>query len=272
MTSQPPASPPPRAHTAHIRIRDAGHGYDVFGMHPRAVAKVRARMSWIYQHYFRVRSYGAHNIPASGPAILAANHSGTLPIDGMMLYLDVIEHTEPTRVPRAVVDRFVPRLPFIGTMFARAGVVCGTRSNFHRLLDDGELLMVFPEGTPGVSKRFRDRYRLQPWRVGHVELAIRHRAPIIPIAIIGAEEQWPTLLRIDGIHLFGVPHLPVPATPVPLPVRYHIHYGAPIDVHEGLSPEAADDPDITSAIAARIAASVQSLIERGLAQRTGIFR
>lgn len=252
------------------RFRDAGHGYDLFGLEPNTVAASTALVRLLYRNYFRVKSYDAQNIPAQGSAILAANHSGTLPIDGAMLYMDVIEHTHPPRIPRALADFFVPLLPFVGTWFSRMGTVNGARRNMRHLLRHGELIMVFPEGTPGIGKPFRDRYQLQTWRVGHAELAIRYGAPVIPVAIIGAEEQWPLLTRIDGFKLFGAPYLPVPMVPFPLPVRYHIHYGEPI--HFDLPPKAADDPDAVDEAALVVKAAVQTLIDDGLRQREGVFK
>ncbi|MCG8416648.1 MAG: acyltransferase family protein [Proteobacteria bacterium] len=262
----------PRLDPNDIKFRDAGHGYDIFGLNPRTVAAATRIAGLLYDHYFRVTSHGAHHIPAGGSAILAANHSGTLPLDAAMLYIDVLTHTDPPRVPRALLDVFVPRFPFVGAFFARVGGVGGTRRNCRRLLQDGELIMVFPEGAPGIAKTFNHRYELQPWRVGHAELAIEYRVPVIPVAIIGAEEQWPLIARIDRFKVFGAPYLPIPATPLPLPAHYHIHYGEPIALHEDYSRPDPDDPEIVAAAAARVESAVQVLIERGLRERKGIFR
>jgi 1-acyl-sn-glycerol-3-phosphate acyltransferase len=252
------------------RFRDAGHGYDAFGLDPHSIAATVGVVRLIYRNYFRVRSYGAQNIPAQGSAILAANHSGTLPFDGAMLYTDILEHTDPPRIPRVLADFFVTLLPFIGTWFSRVGIVNGARRNLRHLLRHGELIMVFPEGTPGIGKPFRDRYQLQKWRVGHAELAIRYGVPVVPVALIGAEEQWPLFTRIEGFRMFGAPYLPIPMVPFPLPVRYHIHYGAPI--HFDLPPESADDPDAVDDAALQVKAAVQALIDDGLRQRKGVFR
>ena len=255
-----------------LRWQDAGHGYDRLGMHPDWVRASVAAARPFYDLYFRVTSHDIANVPTSGPVILAANHSGTLPLDGAMLYTDLVQGLDPPRVPRIVADTFVPMLPFVFTLFSRIGVVAGNRATVHRLLDDGELLVVFPEGTPGIGKPYRDRYRLAEWRVGHAELALAHSAPIVPVAIIGAEEQWPQLARINSIKLFGAPYLPVPATPLPLPVHYHIWYGAPIHLHELCAPEAVDDPRIAEEAAAIVKGAVETLIARGLEERKGIFR
>lgn len=250
-----------------LELDDAGHGYDVFGAHRAGAALGHVVTAPLYQGWFRVDSEGADRIPADGPVIVAANHSGTLPFDAMMLYADLLRETD--RLPRAIADRFVAGLPWVGLLFARAGVVGGSRRNMERLLGRGELVLVHPEGVPGISKRFSERYQLQTWRVGHAELAIRFGAAVVPTAIVGAEEQMPQIARLP-ISLFGAPFLPIAATPFPLPVRYHIRYGDPIRFDD--PPEAADDPDVVQAAAARVGTAVQSLIDRTLETRRGIFR
>jgi 1-acyl-sn-glycerol-3-phosphate acyltransferase len=259
-----------RARLARLHYADAGHGYDAFGLHPDVVAFGEALVAPLYDRYFRVRSKGHEHIPTTGPAVLAGNHSGAIPTDAMMVWLDVLRKMEPPRVARSVADHFVPTLPFVGTLFSRGGMVGGSRGNARTLLETGELLVIFPEGVPGISKHFRDRYQLQDWRVGHAELAIRHGAPVVPFAVVGAEEQMPQIGRIP-IPLFGAPFIPVTISPVPLPVRYHIRYGAPIPTHLDYRPEQADDPGAVREAAARVKSAVEALIAQGLAEREGIF-
>ncbi len=225
--------------------------------------------NFLYERWFRVISRGHENIPASGPVIIAANHSGTLPFDAGMVYADLLRRTDPPRLPRAIADSFVAGLPWIGLMFARAGVVGGARRNVEHLLERGELVLIFPEGVPGISKRFAERYRLQDWRGGHAELAIRHGATIVPTAVVGAEEQMPQIGRLP-FGLFGAPFLPVPATPLPLPVRYRILYGKPIRIEAAA--EQSDDPAVIEEAAQRVRDAVRDLIAEGLAEREGIFR
>lgn len=256
-----------------LHFPDAGHGYDAFGMHPAFVSLGDAAVGPLYEKYFRVKSNDAHHVPTTGPAIIAANHSGTLPFDGMMLGLDVLRNTDPPRMPRAVADYFVSSLPFISTFFSRCGVVSGSRGNVRRLLESGELLVLFPEGTPGISKNFSERYQLQTWRQGHCEMAVRYGAPVVPVGIVGAEEQMPQIARIPTGKLgLSVPFIPVPATPLPLPVRYHIYYGEALRFDQEFTPEQADDPEVVQECAARVKASVQQLLHRGLSERTGVFR
>lgn len=250
---------------------DAGHGFDPFGLNPEFVALGDTIARPMYENWFRVKSYDVHHVPASGPAILAANHSGTLPFDAMMLWTDVFRNTEPPRAPRAVADYFVSTLPFISTLFARCGVVSGSRGNVRALLKAGELLMLFPEGTPGIGKPFKERYQLQEWRKGHCEMAIRFGAPIVPVGIVGAEEQMPQIAAIPTGGRLPMPYLPVPATLFPLPVRYHILYGEPIPLHEEFSTSDADNPEIVAEAALRVKAAVKALLDKGLAAREGIF-
>jgi len=163
-------------------------------------------------------------------------------------------------------------MPWVGTFFSRVGMVSGSHSNFRHLLETGELVLVFPEGTPGIGKGFDKRYQLQAFRVGHAELALRHRVPVVPVGVVGAEESWPQLARIDRFHAFGAPFLPIPATVLPMPVRCHIYYGKPLLLHERWAPEQADDPSTARRAAALVQREVAQLIARGLAQRKGLFR
>ena len=257
---------------AKMLFRDAGHGYDEFGFHPKTARWGIKALSPLYTTYFRVRGYQTERIPERGPAVLAANHAGMLPIDAIMLALNVFASTSPARWPRSAMDHFVPLMPFVGTFFSRCGAVAGSRGNFGRLLEAGELVTAFPEGVPGIQKPIWKRYQLQDWRVGHCELAIRHGAPVVPVGIIGSEEQWPQVGRIDAMKLFGAPYLPIPISPIPLPVRIHIHYGEPIPLHEEYAPEQSDDPSVLAIAAARVKEAVEELISKGLKEREGLFR
>jgi 1-acyl-sn-glycerol-3-phosphate acyltransferase len=252
-------------------FHDEGRGFDVFGLDPRALAKAVSAAAPIYERYFRVDSVGAEHIPAEGPAILVANHAGFLPIDAALLCLDVLRRAEPPRIPRAVADHFVPRLPLVSTLFARMGAVSGTRANVRRLLERGELIAIFPEGVTGPGKAFRDRYKIQSWRVGFAELAIRYRAPVVPVAIIGAEEAWPILGKLR-LRLFGAPYLPVPASLLPLPAHVHLRFGAPLELHRGRTPRDAADPEIVATAAADARRELEQLIAVGLRAREGVFR
>ena len=266
-------SPEMKARLKHFHFHDAGHGFDVFGLSPSFIEFGVGLTRWPYDSWFRVKSQGHENIPDVGAAILASNHSGNLPFDGAMLWADVVRHTNPPRVVRGIADHFVPALPFVGTLFARAGMVGGSRGNVRALLETGELLMIFPEGTPGIIKPFSERYQLRPFRLGHAELAIRNGAPIIPVGIVGAEEQMPALFSSKTLgSVLGLEALPIPITPLPLPVKYHIYYGPPIAVQDRYPSSAADDPEVLTQVASEVQSAVQSLLEKGLQERKGVFR
>lgn len=262
--------PEEREVARQVAFRDAGHGFDVLGFQPEAFAVAMGVCRFAYDRYFRVVSHGAEHLPAAGAAILASNHSGLLPIDGAMIVVDVVRHTSPPRVARVIGDVFIPLMPWVGTVFSRIGVVTGSQGNFRHLLETGELVLVFPEGAPGIGKGWGKRYQLQDWRVGHAELALRHRVPVIPVGVVGAEEAWPELGRIDSFHVFGAPFLPIPATLLPMPVRFHVYYGEPLALHQRFADP--DDPAAVRDAARAVKEAVESLIARGLSERRGLFR
>lgn len=259
-----------RARIERLRSALPQREYDVFGMHPDWVGLANALIDLPYRYYFRVRSYGAEHLPRRQAAILIANHSGTLPFDAAMLCADVPRHTEPPRLVRPIADRFVTRLPWLGAGMSRLGAVSGALANVRHLLEHQELLLIFPEGLSAVGKRYRERYHLQPFHVGFAELALRHRVPVIPVAIIGPEEQWPVLGHVRSLHPYGLPYVPIVSTLLPLPVRYHIHYGQPLILygHDG-------EPVTQTAIdraCERSRAALQELIDRGRTARRSVFR
>ncbi len=253
-----------------VSIDDSGgHGFDPFGMSRAGIAFGLAFSRFLYDVWFRVRNHGIHHVPAEGPVIVAVNHSGLLPLDGLVMSASLTREGPIGRAPRSVVDHFVPNLPWFNVLFQRAGAIGGSRGNFHAILDAGGLVVVFPEGTPGIGKGFAKRYQLQQFRPGHAELAIRHQAKIVPAAVIGSEEAWPQIARIEG-GFFGSPYLPVPLLPFPLPLRHDIWYGEPIDPTLDHTPEQADDPSVVRALASRVQGRVAELIARGRREQTWI--
>ena len=264
-------APPTLRLAVAATFHDEGYGYDVFGLHPPTLQRTLEACAPIYDRYFRVESDGIEHVPVDGPAILIANHGGVLPVDAAMLCFDVLRKLDPPRIPRPVSDHFVPTLPLVSTLFARCGAVSGTRANVAHLLDRGELIVIWPEGVTGPAKRCRDRYQIQAWRVGFAELAIRYRAPVVPVAMVGAEESWPLAIKL-GIRWFGTPYLPIPAWPLPLPAHYRIYYGAPIHLDHGHVATDADDPAIVAAASVRVREVLEGLIRDLRMCRRGVFR
>ncbi len=261
-----------RSSFPQVAIRDAGYGYDTFGLSAKALVLAFAAAWPLYRHYFRVTSSGTQHIPLNGKAIIVANHSGMLPFDAMMLCMDVAQHTQ--RVLRPLVDHLVSGLPFVNTMLQRVGAVGGTTSNARALLTAGEALLIFPEGIAGISKPRSHRYELSQWRPGHAELALREHVPIIPAAVIGAEDQFPIVHNSKRLgRLVGAPHVPlslfpVPIVPIPLPVKYQILYGEPILLDRSTD---ADDPRAVDNLAWQTRTAVLALVRQGVRERKGMF-
>jgi len=265
---------PDRARRALASISHLVEGegpFDRFGFSPEVARRTLPWFVALYRFWFRVQSSGHEHLPERGKAILAANHAGLLPFDGAMAVLDVLLHTDPPRLPRAIVDRWAGELPFVNVFYARVGQVVGTRENFADLLDDEQLVLVFPEGVDGIRKTIAQRYRLQGFRVGFVEQALRARAPIVPMAVVGSEDQAPILYDVKPLaRALGLPVAPLtPTFPwlgplglLPYPVRYRIVYGEPLAFHERFGPEGADDARLVDYLARQVRSAVQKLIDR----------
>lgn len=259
-------------------FHDEGFGFDRFGLERESFWAAYLFVRLLYRHWFRVRSTGHENVPREGRVILAPNHSGLLPFDGAMITTDLLERLDPPRSVRAIVDHFAFAQPYVGVFMQRTGQVPGTTRNFADLLRQDELVLVFPEGTRAIVKPYRERYHLKKFNVGFVELAIEHEVPIVPVAVIGAEEQAPILFGSRTLgKKFGMPLFPVtPTFPllgplglIPYPSRYHIAYGEPIWLHREYPREAARDPIVLQALAQQVQARVQGMIDVGLEVRRG---
>lgn len=257
-----------------VRIDDLGFGYDKFGANREVLFNTYAVIKTFYEKYFRVESFGIENVPKSGRAILAANHSGTLPLDGMMIGVDIFTQMDPPRLMRAVVDRFAAELPFVGEFLARVGQVIGTRRNFQELLENEEIVAVFPEGAKALGKPYKQRYKLYPFNMGFVELALTYKAPIVPVAVVGAEEQMPVLANIKPLaDAMGFPYVPVLPTilPIPFPSHYRIYYGEPLHYHSQFAEDTVQNPEMVRELARDVQERVQRMIDVGLAERKGVF-
>jgi len=256
----------------------AAHPYDALGLSPRTARRAYAAFKVLYRHYFRVESSGHAALPEKGGAILAANHGGLLPFDGAMVVVDVLLRANPPRLARAIVDRWAGTLPFVNIFYSRVGQVIGTRENFRSLLRSSQIALVFPEGTPGIRKRAADRYVLQKFNVGFVEESIRHQVPIVPTAIVGADDQAPVLYDVKPLaRLLGLPVFPItPTFPLlgplgllPYPVKYEIQYGEPFRFYEEFPPRVVDDANAVRYMAEQVRRRVQEIVDRGVLRRRG---
>ncbi|HVH06090.1 MAG TPA: lysophospholipid acyltransferase family protein, partial [Myxococcota bacterium] len=180
-----------RARLARVTTRRNEYGYDAFGADPESVTSLLLPMALIYRHWLRVETHGIDRVP-EGRVLLIANHAGnTFAWDGAMLGMAMLLEAEPPRLVRAMAEYYLPQIPWFNVLLHRAGSVVGTPHNCEQLLERDEAVVVFPEGARGFVKPFRKRYQLQRFGLGFLRLALETDTPIIPIGIVGAEEQSP---------------------------------------------------------------------------------
>lgn len=245
--------------------------WDHFGLSKTALARAFPFFYALYRLYFRVQSEGHERIPREGPVVLASNHGGLLPFDGAMTVVDLLLKADPPRLARSIVERWAGTLPFVNVFYARVGQVIGTHENFARLLADDAAVLVYPEGIDGIRKPITQRYRVQRFHVGFVEHALRARAPILPMAVLGSDDQTPILFDAKPLaRLLGLPAVPItPTFPwlgplglLPYPVRYRIVYGEPLRFHERFDADAAQEPSVVRALANQVRKAIQVLIDK----------
>ena len=246
-------------------------GFDPWGLHLETAERTVGIASWAYRHYFKVRVHGIEKVPA-GRVLLVPNHGGQLPLDGFFVGLAMVLDAPEPRVVRGMVERWFPTLPFVSTLFTRCGQVVGDPENCVALLEQNQSILVFPEGTGGSGKTWWHRYRLQRFGTGFLRIALQTGAPIVPVAVIGAEETYPAVYNAKGLaRLMGAPYAPItpffpllgPLGAIPLPVQVDLHFGDPI-VPTG-DPDAPD-----SAIQGQVdhvRDTLQALIDAGLDAR-----
>ena len=233
-----------RALDAEVRERLAGvttrrneYGYDPFGAYPASLRSLLFPVAFVYRYWLRVETHGIEQVP-EGRVLLIANHAGnTFAWDGAMLGTAMLLEAEPPRLVRGMAEYYLPQIPFFNVMLQRAGSVVGTPHNCVQLLENDEAVMVFPEGARGFVKPFTKRYQLQRFGLGFLRLALETETPIVPVGIVGSEEQSPALADVKWLgRLVGSPAFPItPLFPwlglagfLPLPVKFRIRFGAPL--------------------------------------------
>ena len=234
----------------------------------------------LYENYFRVRTLGIERIPDEGPAILIVNHSGTVALDAVMVQYAVAREHPSRRAIRNMGADLVYRLPFVGPLARKTGNAVACPDDAYELLRRGELLGVFPEGFKGVGKGWRERYKLQRFgRAGFMEVALRAQVPIIPIAVVGAEEAYPMIGNATLLaRMLGLPYFPItPTFPLlgplgllPLPSRWFIEFGHPIPTDD-YPEDAADDAMLVFDLADRVRDTIQQMLYRNLNARGRAF-
>ena len=251
----------------------AAGGVDPFGLDPAWAKYAVGIAAFFHRFYFRTQVFGIHRVPA-GRVLLIANHSGQIPVDGMIIGASMFLDAEPPRIIRSMVEKWSQTLPFVSTLFSRVGQVVGVPENARRLLELGEAILVFPEGSRGISKSFVDRYRLTDFGLGFMRLALETDTPIVPVAVVGGEEQYVSVGNLERVaKAFGMPAFPVipqvfiPGGQLPLPTKYRIYFGEPITV-EG---DPDDDDAVIEEKVARIRGTIQSMLNRGLKERKSML-
>lgn len=261
---------------ARLPTRVNEYGYDPFGLDPWSIRNLLPLMIFLQRSYFRVDAKGVERVP-KGRVLLIANHAGnTFAWDGALLAATLFLEAEPPRLVRGMAEYYLPKIPFFNVMMLRAGSVVGTPANCVRLLENGEAVMAFPEGERGFVKTYSERYRLQRFGLGFMRLALETNTPIVPVGIVGGEEQSPGLANVRSLgKLIGAPAFPITLTfPwlglagfLPLPVKFFLRFGEPLRF-EG------DPSDDDAAIEERVEVvktAIRSLIADGLASRQTWF-
>jgi 1-acyl-sn-glycerol-3-phosphate acyltransferase len=251
-------------------------GFDRYGMEIASVRRSVLPAAVLYRYYFRAQTFGIERIPA-GRVLLISNHAGQLPFDATMLGVATLLEASPPRIARGMGEYWIPQLPFVNWLATRAGQLVGTPENCAQLLEGGECVMVFPEGVRGMNKTWDQRYRLQRFGTGFMRLALETQTPIVPVGIVGSEEQQPGLLNLRGLgRALGMPAFPItPTFPwlgplglLPLPVRYRIHFGEPLH----FTGDSNDEDAAIEAHVEEVRIAIASLLEHGVAEREGVFR
>ncbi|GAB4519413.1 MAG: lysophospholipid acyltransferase family protein [Haliangiales bacterium] len=255
-----------------LATRRNEYGFDPFGFQPRSLRYPMLLSRWLYRSYFRCEAYGIENVPSDGPCVLVANHSGQLPYDAVVILTAMIIEAAKPRMVRTMVERFVPTVPFVSYLFSRWGQITGTPENCRRLLADGEIILVFPEGAAGIAKPFSQRYQLRDFGSGFLRLALEANAPVVPIAVIGAEEQAPAISAQPLAKLLRAPSFPIVPYPpfvplVPLPSKYRLHVGEPL--HFTGDPD--DEDEVIEPMVRAVKNRIRSLLHVGLRERKHVF-
>jgi len=260
------------ARTRALVVRKNEYGFDPFGLHPDQLSFATRLARWLYRSYFRAEAHGIEHIPASGRVMFVSNHSGQLPFDGLVIASAVFLEPAQPRLVRSMVEHFVPTLPFASYLFSRWGQITGTPENCRRLLRQDEAILVFPEGARGISKSFNRRYQLEPFGLGFLRLALETDTPVVPVAVIGAEEQAPAINLRPLARLLGSPSFPIVPYPpfvplLPLPVKYRLYFGEAIR----FTGDPDDDDEVLEEKVRAVKNRIQSMLHLGLRARKHVF-
>jgi 1-acyl-sn-glycerol-3-phosphate acyltransferase len=257
-----------------------GGAVDEYGFDPAYTESFLPVFRWVYHNYWRVVTTGVEHVPEQGRALLVANHAGVLPWDGAMIKTALFEEQPRPRHARALVASLFVDMPGLSWFLPRTGQLAGRPEDAHRLLERDELVLVFPEGVKGTGKGWSNRYRLRRFgRAGYVQSAIRARAPIIPISVVGSEEIYPMVGDLGPVaRLLGWPYFPVtptfpllgPLGVVPLPSKWRIQFHQPVRT-DLCAPADAADQRLVMTLNDTVRDTIQQGLVENLKLRKGVF-
>ncbi len=253
---------------------------DEWGFDEDFARAVEPLLDFLYDQWWRVKATGVEKVPAHGRVLLAGNHAGILPWDATMMSIALLREHPLPRYPRFLVLDWAFQLPWVSTAIRKVGGVVASPYNALRLLDDDQLVAVFPEGVKGTGKPFSERYRLQRFgRGGFVELALRTAAPIVPVAVVGSEEIYPMLGQSSlAARVLRAPYFPLtptfpwlgPLGMVPLPSKWRIEFCDPIPT-AAYGPDAVNDRSLVLELSERVRSTIQQKVYENLVDRGGAF-
>jgi 1-acyl-sn-glycerol-3-phosphate acyltransferase len=252
---------------------------DEWGYDPEFYDAVRPLVDFLYTRYWRVETIGIEHVPADGQrAILVANHSGQLPFDAGMIATAVsVEHSD-NRMVRPLYASWVSKMPLLSSLLNKSGYTSDSAENATNLLEQEQLIAMFPEGTSGSSKLIWDRYQMTPFRnADFAKLALQKDAPIIPVAVVGGEETYIAVHNARAIaDMLRIPHFPITLrfpwlgllAAIPYPTKWTIEFGAPLR----LEPDSAENADAVAQLAKQTHRNIQLMLNERVARRDSIFR
>jgi 1-acyl-sn-glycerol-3-phosphate acyltransferase len=263
------------ARMRRIPTRLNAYGYDAWGFHTETAKRAFMSTALLYRYWFRAEAHDIDRIP-SGRVLLISNHAGQIALDAAMITLACFLEAETPRIVRGMGEYWLPTVPWVSEIMVRAGSVVGTRKNCIDMLEQEEAVIAFPEGVRGMNKLIWERYQLQQFGQGFMRLALETGTPIVPIAVVGSEEQAPAIANVLPIaRLLGTPAFPITFTwpwlgllgMIPFPVKYHIYFGEPMR----FDGSANDEDEVIGLKVDQVKRQIAGMLADGLAQRRSLF-